>query len=214
MDRQEQSPYTQDTIPVTHFSSAPQSERPRAGRSFSYLALLLGMLLGLLFGCLGTLFYISSVHDVSVPPVQSAPDEAAISVQLSSTYISRIVTKEASRAKIPGSLKNIRVTTAHNAPITVSGDDQMSFIGLAITNHMTVQLQPVIRTCQPQVHITHADISGIPVTSFVSSFEAQINQQFSKSSKNSLLPRGFVYCATNIHTEPSGLFVAYSAKPI
>jgi hypothetical protein len=86
-------------------------------------------------------------------------------------------------------------------------------MGFMVTNHVTVQLQPVIRACQLQVSITHADLANIPVTSFVSSFEDRINQQLSNNSKSSSLPQGFVYCVTNVHTEPSGVFVTYSATP-
>ncbi len=213
MDQQEQAPRAQEMTPAAHFSLPPQSARPRVGCSFSCLALLLGLLSGLLIGTLGTLLYISSAHDTSAPPSQSVPDEAAIIVQLSPTYISQIVTKEASQASIPGSLKNIQVTTAHSAPITIGGDGQISFMGFMVTKHVTIQLQPVIRACQLQVSITHADLSSIPVTSFVSSFEYQINQQLSNNSKSSSLPQGFVYCVTNVRTETSGIFVTYSATP-
>lgn len=213
MDQQEQPPHAQETTPATHFSLSPQSGRPRAGCSFSCLALVLGLLSGLLIGTLGTLFYISFAHDTSVPPSQSVPGEAAIVVQLSPTYLSQIVTKAVRQASIPGSLKNIQVTMAHGAPITISGDDQMSLKGFVVTSHIALQLQPVIRACQLQVGITHADLSGIPATPFVSSFEREINQQLSNSSKSSSLPQGFVYCVINVHTETSGIFVTYSATP-
>jgi hypothetical protein len=198
---------------MRHHNYSRTSGRSQAGRSFPYLALVLGLLSGLLIGILGTLFYISSAHDVPVPPPQSEPGEAAIVVQLSPTFISQIITKEVHQASIPGSLKNIRVTMAHDAPITISGDDLISLMGFVVTNHVTIQLQPVIRACQFQVSITHADLSGIAVTSFVSSFESQINQQLSNSSKNSSLPQGFAYCVTNVRTETNGIFVTYSATP-
>ena len=214
MDQQEQHAHTQETTPATHFSLSPRSGRPRAGRTFSWLGLVLGVLAGLLIGTMGTLFYVSSAHDASAPPSQSVPSEAAIVVQLSPTFISQIITKEVSQASIPGSLKNIRVTMAHDAPITISGDDLISVVGFVVTNHITIQLQSVIRACQLQVSITHADLSGIAVTSFVSSFESQINQQLANSSKNSSLPQGFTYCVTNVRTETNSIFVTYSATPV
>jgi len=199
---------------MRHHNYSQTSGRSQAGRSFPYLALVLALLSGLLIGTLGTLFYISSAHDVPVPPPPSEPGEAAIAVQLSPTFISQIITKEVRQASIPGSLKNIQVTTAHSAPITIGGDDQISFMGFTVTKHVTLQLQPVIRACHLQVTITHADLSSIPVTSFVSSFESQINQQLANSSKNSSLPQGFAYCVTNVRTETNGIFVTYSATPI
>jgi hypothetical protein len=141
------------------------------------------------------------------------PGDASIVVQFSPTYLSQIVTKEVSQASIPGSLKNIQVTMAHNAPITISGDDQMGFMGFEVTKHITIQLQPVIRACQLQVRITSAALSGIPVTFFVSSFEQRINQPLSNSINRSSLPQGFTYCVTNVRTETNGIFVTYSATP-
>src|SRR6185437_6130606 len=105
-----------------------------------------------------------------------------------------------------------QVTMAHNTPITISGDEQVTILGFAVTRHATMQLQPVVRACQVQVGITHADFSGIPMTSFVSPLEQQINQQLSNKGSSSLLPAGFIYCATNVHTETNGIFVTYSAR--
>jgi hypothetical protein len=214
MDQQEQPFYVQGTLLTTHFSHAPQSGKRRTSRSFAVLVLMFGLLTGILIGALGTLFYVSSTHDVFVPPSQSVPSEAAIIVQLSPTYLSQIVTKEVNQTNIPGSFKNIQVTMVHSASITLSGDDQLSLMGFSVTNHMLMQLQPAIHTCQLQVSITHADINGIAINSFVSSFEHQINQQLANNSKNSSLPQGFTYCATNVRTETNGIFVTYSAKPI
>jgi hypothetical protein len=215
MDQQEQRSHAQESTPAAHFSLSPQVGKPRAGRSFSYLALLLGLLSGLLIGTLGTLFCISSAHDVPMPPSQPVPSEAAIVVQLSPEFLSQIATKEVSQVSIPGGLKNIQVTTAQNAPITIGGDEQISLMGgLVVTNHIIVQLQPVIRACQLQISITHADFSGIAVTPFISSFERQINQWLSNESKNSSLPQGFTYCVTNVRTETNNIFVTYSAMPV
>jgi hypothetical protein len=101
---------------------------------------------------------------------------------------------------------------AHGAPITISGDEQVNILGFIVTRRATVQLQPVVHACQVQVGITHADFSGIPMTSFVSPLEQQINQQLSNKGSSSLLPQGFIYCATNVHTETNGIFVTYSAR--
>ena len=102
---------------------------------------------------------------------------------------------------------------AHNTPITISGDDQIGFMGFEVTKHITIQLQPVIRACQLQVRITNVALSGIPVTFFVSSFEQQINQPLLNNSNRSSLPQGFTYCVTNVRTETNGIFVTYSATP-
>jgi hypothetical protein len=213
MNQQERSSRIQEVTSNAHLSLSSRFPRNRPGCSFSFLTLLCGVLIGLFIGSLGTLLYISSAHDASAPTSQSVPGQAAIVIQLTPAYLSQVVTKELSSASIPGNLKNIQVTMAHSAPVTISGDDQINFMGFAVTRRITMQLQPVVRACQVQVGITHADLSGIPVTSFVSPLEQQINQQLSNRGSSSLLPKGFIYCATDVHTETNGIFVTYSARP-
>lgn len=213
MNQQERSSHLQEADSTTRLSLSPRSARKRPGSPFSFLTLLLGMLVGLFIGALGTLLYISSVHDVSAPTSQPVPGQAAIVIQLTPSYLSQVITKEISSANIPGNLKNIQVTMAHNAPVTISGDEQFNLLGFVVTRRATLQLQPVVRACQVQVGITHADFSGIPVTGFVSPFEQQINQQLSNKGSGSLLPSGFIYCATDVHTETNGIFVTYAARP-
>jgi hypothetical protein len=212
MNQQERPSRVQEVASDAHPSPSTRSARTRPGCSISFLTLLLGLLAGLFIGALGTLLYISSAHDASAPTSQPAPGQAAIVIQLTPTYLSQVITKEISSASVPGNLKNIQVTMAHNAPVTISGDDQFNFMGLGVTRHITMQMQPVVHACQVQVGITHADFSGIPVTSFVSPLEQQINQQLSNRGNNSLLPKGFIYCATDVHTETNGIFVTYSAR--
>jgi hypothetical protein len=212
MNQQERPSRVQEVASDAHFSLSSRSViKPPGCYSFS-LTLLFGLLAGLLIGALGTLLYISSAHDTSAPTPQSVPAQAAFVVQLTPTYLSQVITKEMSSASIPGNLKNIQVTTAHGMPVTISGDEQIDFMGFVVAKRVTMQLQPFIRTCRVQVSITHADFSGIPVTSFVAPFEQQINQQLSSSSNNSVLPKGFIYCVTDVHTETKGLFVTYSAQ--
>jgi len=212
MNQQERSSRTQEVASDARPSLSTRPARNRPGRSFSFLILLLGVLVGLFIGALGTLLYIASAHDTSAPTSQSVPGQVAIVIQLTPAYLSQVITKDMSSASIPGNLQNIQVTMAQGAPITISGDEQVDFLGFSVTRRATVQLQPVVRACQVQVGITHADFSGIPVTAFVSSLEQQINQQLANGGSNSLLPKGFIYCATDVHTETNGIFVTYSAR--
>lgn len=213
MNQQERPSHIQGAVSDAHSSRSSRSARNRPGCSFYVLTVVPGLLAGLLIGVLGTLLYISSIHDVPAPVSQAVPGQAAIVIQFTPTYLSQVVTKEISSANIPGNLKNVQVTLAHNAPLTISGDDQISFMGFGVTKRVTMQLQPVIQACQVRVSITHADFSGIPVTSFASPLGQEINQQLSGNGNSSLLPKGFVYCVTNVRTETTGLFITYSARP-
>jgi len=73
-------------------------------------------------------------------------------------------------------------------------------------------VQPYVSSCFLQVHVVHADFSGIPVTGFAMAFEGHINQQLQNKPQG--LPIGFTYCTTGVRTELSGIFVTYAATPV
>jgi hypothetical protein len=213
MCQQDQPSRTQEMTSNARFPLSKRSARPRIGCS-SFLMLLAGLLVGLLVGALCTLLYISSIHDATAPTSQAVSGQtAAIVIQLTPVYISQVITKDISSASIPGNLTNIQVAMAPKGPITITGNEQINILGFAVTRPVTVHLQPVVHACQVQIGITHVDFSGISVTSFVTPLEQQINQQLATQNNNSMLPKGFLYCATDVHTEKNGIFVTYSARP-
>ena len=112
---------------------------------------------------------------------------------------------------VPGTLKNLQVSFVHEGPVTVSGDDELSLLGLTITKHFTMDLQLYANACKPMAHILSANFSGIPITGFVSSFEQMLNEQLQSNLTG--LPPGFTYCITAIHTEPQGPTILLSAQP-
>jgi len=170
------------------------------------------LLLGLVIGIGGLVLYTSvSQSDrlpVTVPPSSS---QNAIHIQLSSAFITQLVKKNISSAGLPGKISNVQVVLTKGSPMTVTGDDQIDVLGIAITRRFTLTLQPLVQSCRPHVHVLHADMGGIPVTGFASSFEAQIDQQLQFNTND--LPRGFTYCATSVQTETNALSVNMSATP-
>jgi hypothetical protein len=113
---------------------------------------------------------------------------------------------------MPGNISNVAVDLALGDQMTINGDDGFSLLGIGVTKHFTIVVQPYVSNCVLQIHVVHADVSSIPVTGFVQSFESHINQQLQQ--KPSGLPKGFQYCTTGVRTTPAGMFVTYSAVPI
>ena len=184
--------------------------RTRQGRIASLSML---FLIGLFVGVLGVLLYFLSISaDLQPLSLPSTPQTGSIVVQVSNTYISQIVQKNIQSAGLPGQVQNIHVQLAHNQPITVTGDDVTSVLGINVTRHFTILLQPYIQLCQLHVHVLRADLSGIPVTGFVATFEGKINQQLQVKVSN--LPQGFIYCTVGVHTETNAVFIVYSATPV
>src|SRR6185312_3063438 len=113
---------------------------------------------------------------------------------------------------IPGTVKNVQVTLKNGDQMTITGDDEFSFLGIDMTRNFTLVVQPYVTSCMLQMHVVHADIGSIPVTGFVESFESNINAQL--RTKPTGLPTGFTYCTVGVHTETGGMFVTYSATPV
>lgn len=180
--------------------------RSRTGRIIvPIVALLLGMVLGIagifLFGG-------SGAGPIKVAPLTSRGD---IIVEADSAYITQLVTKNLSSSGIPGQAQNVTVNLIAGDQMTISGEDVFPFLGMQVSRPFTFVIQPYVSSCVLKIHIVHADISNIPVTSFSQSFEDQINQQL--ATKPEGLPSGFEYCTSGVRTEPDGMFITYTAIP-
>ncbi|HEU5227573.1 MAG TPA: hypothetical protein VFU49_07140, partial [Ktedonobacteraceae bacterium] len=198
----------------TQLIMSPKPQKRLDG--FTLLLIALALVVGIALGAGGVLSYFLSIsgdRQVQPPPAAAVTgNSGAIVVQASSTYITQLIRKNIASSGLPGDVKNVQVKLVHKGPITVTGDDQLSFLGVNITRHFSLQVQPVVNDCQLEVHVVHADLEGIAVTGFASTFEGQINQQLHVDTSN--FPNGFKYCLTDVHTEPQGLFATYSATPV
>lgn len=200
---------------ITRLITPPK--RPKRLPGFALLLMSLALVVGVAMGAGGVFFYFLSIAgdrqvQQTPPVVPLLGNNGAIVVQASGTYITQLIRKNITSSGLPGDVKNIQVKLVHNGPITVTGDDQLNFLGLSVTRHFSLQVQPVVNACQFEVHVVHADLEGIPVTGFASTFEGQINQQLHVDTSN--FPNGFKYCLTTVRTEPQGIFATYSATPV
>jgi hypothetical protein len=180
--------------------------RSRTGRVIIPLvALLLGIIVGI-----GSLFLYGLSGEGKVLPVPG-PGRTDISVVADRAYITSIVSANLSESGLPGTIENVQVDMTSGDQLTINADDAFSVLGIGFSKHFTVIVQPYIGNCSLQVHVTHADLSSIPVTGFVSAFESNINTQLQQKPTD--LPQGFQYCATSVSTQPAGMLLTYSAIP-
>jgi hypothetical protein len=195
------------TIKLAPEPTSPQ--QPRARRILRFLMPLLALLLGLVLGVTGVMIYLLAISgDNSLLATPRPPQTNDISAQVGPLYITRLVEKNLKAAGMNG-VSNVNVTLATGDQLTIEGDDRL-FLG--VTRHFTIVVQPVVQDCLLKMHILHADLSGIPITGFVSNFEDQFNQQL--QSDSSSLPKGFVYCKTSVRTDPQGVYITISATPV
>jgi hypothetical protein len=181
--------------------------RSRTGRIVvPLIALLVGLGLGFtvifLYGTIG------EGQTVNAP----SPGKGDIIVEADKVFLTELVTNNLRASGMPGDIKNVEVELAHGDQMTIKGDDVLSVLGVGVTKHFTLVVQPYVLACVLQIHVTHADLNSIPVTGFASIFENHINDELRK--KPAGLPGGFQYCTTGVRTEPSAMFITYSATPI
>jgi len=183
-------------------SIAP-SRKPRFARTRIWLRSRSGrvivpgavFVLGIAVGVVALLLYalsLSSEGRVLVTPLP--PPGEDIIVQVGPAYITRLLDRDLRDSNLPGNVENVRMRLAdsdriHSAQMTITGDEQISTLGIGATRPFTIVVQPLIRDCQLQVHVLHADFSGVTVTGFAATFEGQINKQL--EMKPGGLPAGF-----------------------
>ena len=201
-----------DNDPTTPLKNKTFQRPTRTRRGNPFLSFLL-FLFGIVLGILATLlFVVSSARDNTPisPPVST--QSGSITVQVSNTYLTQLVSSKLKTAGLVGDISNVHVTMTNNNQIQITGEDHFQLLVLSVTRPFTVTLQPTIESCQPRVHVIHADLSDIPVTAFATTYEGQINQQI--QFKSSDLPAGFTYCATSVRTDPNALHLTYLATPV
>jgi hypothetical protein len=170
-------------------------------------------LFGLLCGIVGIfvlLFIANTDNAVVANPLPPATND--IVVQVGATYITHLVSNALQSSGLPGTIQNVQVTFTSSDQATITGADQISVLGVGTTRHFTIIIQPYVSSCRVNVHVLHADLGGIAVTGFASAFEGQVDSQIQVNP--SKLPGGFTYCTTSVRTDPQGVFVTYSAKPV
>lgn len=183
--------------------------KQRSGRVRHIIIPLITLLLGVVIG-IAALFIYGLSGDGQVLPVPG-PGKSDISVVADKAFLTSLITKKLRESGLPGTVENVQVDLANGDQLTINGDDSFSMVGIGLTKHFTIVVQPYINNCSLQIHVVHADLSTIPVTGFAALFESDVNQQFQK--KPTSLPQGFQYCATSVSTQAAGMFLTYSAIP-
>jgi hypothetical protein len=169
------------------------------------VALVLGMVLGV-----GAVFLYGLLGSGSLVIVPQAVN-GSIVVEGDKTFLTQLVTKNLRDSGMPGQIENVQVDLTLGDQMTVNGDDVFSVLGIGVARHFTFVVQPYVSSCFLQIHIIRADFSNVPVTGFAHRFENEINQQLRIRPQG--LPGDFQYCATDVRTDPSGMFVTYAATP-
>ena len=210
LDREGDVLLEEDIVVVPRRQRLRRTRRWLRSRTGRVVIPLLALLIGLAAGLTSVIWYGLSGEGPLVAVLPAA--QGNLVVDANKDFVSQLVLNNLAGAGIPGHVQNVTVTLKHGALIVIQGEDVYPVLFTSITKPFTVDVQPYTHDCVLQVRITHADFSGIPVTSFVQSFQTQINQQLAE--KPTGLPNGFTYCTVGVSTEPGGMYITYQATPI
>lgn len=168
------------------------------------------LLVGLSIGLSSLLWYgLSGAGSLVIIPNAA---QGNLIVEVDKSFLTQLVSQDISSAGLPGQVRNVSIALARGDALTVQGDDAYTVLGLSLSRHFVVGIQPYVKSCVLQVRVTSANLGGIPVTGFVQLFQNKINQQLSK--KPAGLPDGFTYCTASVRTETGGMFVTYKATAV
>ncbi|HEX7735568.1 MAG TPA: hypothetical protein VF458_11925 [Ktedonobacteraceae bacterium] len=187
-----------------------RTRRVLRSRAARILIPLLTLVLGIIIGLTSVIWYGLSGEGPLIAVVPAA--QGNLVVDANQSFVSQLVRNNLLNAGLPGKVQNITVELEHGAKIIIQGDDVYPVFFVNVTKHFTVDVQPYVHNCVLQVRVTHADLAGIPVTTFVQTFQNKINQQLAK--KPAGLPSDFTYCTVGVTTEPGGMYITYLAVPI
>ena len=181
---------------------------PRRGGLGRFISLSLVFLVGIVCGSLVTVLYgltISGTRGAVNTP--NPPQTSDFIVQVDRAYITHAVALGLNNSGM-GNASNVQVTMATGDQMTITGNDEIAF---GVSTPFQIVLQPIIVSCQLQIHIMQVSVGTIGITQIAATFENQANQQL-KTSSNAL-PSGFTYCKTSVRTDPQNMYITFSATP-
>ncbi len=135
-----------------------------------------------------------------------------ITVHADASIITPLLQNSVQQIALPanGSLSNVQVQFTNGTQMTITGNYQVSLLGVPVTQPFTLTAQLLVVNCQVQVHILQADFSNISVTGLVSLFEDKINQKLTQLIPQNSLPGNIELCLVNVATDPQGITATFS----
>jgi hypothetical protein len=94
--------------------------------------------------------------------------------------------------------------------MNITGEYQVSLLGVPVTQPFTLDAQLIVNNCQAQIHVLQANFSNISVTGLVSLFEDKINQKLAQVIPQNNLPGNIELCLINIATDAGGMNATFN----
>jgi hypothetical protein len=167
------------------------------------------LLIGIALGALGTLLFQLSIGGTR-SPVPVAPTSIAsgnVTVHADQAIITSLLQNSVQEIVLPanGSVSNVQVQFTNGTQMNITGDYQISVLGVPVTQPFTLDAQLLVDNCQVQIHILQANFSNLSVTGLVALFEDRINQKLAQLIPQNNLPGNVEFCLVNIATDAQGI---------
>ena len=216
LDKRNISPRTQiDSSPVEAQNAIGNTTLPTRRRSMTHFVLYAAILLiGIVLGAVGMLLFQLSIGGTRAPITNTLTPVASgnVTVHADQSIITPLLQSSVQAIDLPanGSVSNVQIQFTNGAQMNITGNYQVSVLGLPVTQPFSLDAQLLVDNCQAQVHILQANFSNISVTGLVSLFEDRINQKLAQLIPQNNLPGNIEFCLIYIATDAQGITATFN----
>jgi hypothetical protein len=216
LDERNISPPPQtDSSPVEAQNTIGNTASTTRHRNVTRIALYaVFLLIGIVLGVLGLLVFQLFIGGTRSPTTNTLTPAASgnITVHADQSIIIPLLENSVQAIDLPanGSVSNVQVQFTNGTQMNITGDYQVSVLGVPVTQPFTLDAQLIVNNCQVQINILQANISNISVTGLVSLFEDKINQKLAQLIPQNNLPGNIELCLTNITTDAQGINATFN----
>jgi hypothetical protein len=172
------------------------------------------LLIGIVLGVVGLLLFQLSIGGTRSPiPVTLTPVASGnITVHADQSIITPLLQNSVQTIDLPanGSISDVQIQFTNGTQMNITGNYQVSVLGVPVTQPFTLDAQLLVDNCQAQIHILQANFSNISLTGLVSLFEDRINQKLAQLIPQNNLPGNIEFCLINIATDQQGISATFN----
>jgi hypothetical protein len=172
------------------------------------------LLIGIVVGAVGMLLFQLSIGGTRSPvPVTLTPGASGnVTVHADQSIIIPLLQNSVQEIVLPanGSINNVQIQFTNGTQMNITGNYQVSVLGVPVTQPFTLDAQLLVNNCQLQIHILQANFSNISVTGLVSLFEDKINQKLAQLIPQNNLPGNIEFCLINVSTDAQGINATFN----
>ena len=195
---------------VTGSASSPTRQR-NVSRIVLYAVFLL---IGIILGAVGMLLFQLSIGGTRSPITNTLTPVTSgnVTVHADQSAITLLLQNSVQAIDLPanGSVSNVQIQFTNGTQMNITGDYQISVLGVPVTHPFTLDTQLLVDNCQVQMHIIQANFSDISVTGLVSLFEDRINQKLAQLIPQNNLPGNIEFCLMNVSTDAQGINATFN----